>query len=166
MSFDLLIFGLFLLWLTKPGEKRRERDLNIQRYQEEIEDYLGWDEKEAMYRIVGNIKRLNREGITNIYLKKANLKGADLHKANLEGANLTDARLEAEGGGLTDANLEGATYDENTVWPEGFDPKKAGATNVDQNLEVETTTEETKQKKDPNNDNELPKWIQDIRGAG
>ena len=39
--------------------------------------------------------------------------------ANLEGVNLTKANLEG-------ANLEGAKADEDTTWPEGFDPVAAG----------------------------------------
>ena len=41
---------------------------------------------------------------------RANLIGAELNGTNLEGAD-----------------LEGAYYDANTKWPEGFDPKVAGA---------------------------------------
>lgn len=41
MLFDLLVIGVFLFWLQSLGEKRRERRLNIQRWQEEISDYLG-----------------------------------------------------------------------------------------------------------------------------
>ena len=49
----------------------------------------------------------------------ANLRRADLRRADLKGANL-------EGANLTGANLEGAKADEDTTWPQGFDPKAAG----------------------------------------
>ena len=39
--------------------------------------------------------------------------------AGLEGANLQGANLQG-------ANLKGATANEDTVWPEGFDPVAAG----------------------------------------
>ena len=45
--------------LERLGEKRR----NIKRWQEEIDDFRGWNSEEAKFRIVGNIKRLNRNGI-------------------------------------------------------------------------------------------------------
>jgi uncharacterized protein YjbI with pentapeptide repeats len=72
----------------------------------------------------------------------ANLSNADLRKADLSGANLYSADLsEADLGGadLRDANLKGvdlsgATYDEFTLWPDGFDPELAGAGPVEKNL--------------------------------
>jgi len=81
----------------------------------------------------------------------ANLVGADLEGANLEGANLEGAYLEGaylEGAYLTWANLvgadlrvaylvgaylgesflNGAKVNEDTTWPEGFDPVAARVT--------------------------------------
>ena len=49
----------------------------------------------------------------------ADLKGVSLADANLYLANLEGANLEG-------ANLEGAKADEDTTWPQGFDPKAAG----------------------------------------
>ena len=146
MLFDLLVIGVFILWLNRLGERRQ----TIQRYREEIEDYLGWNEKEATYRIVGNIRRLNRESVSDIalsqaYLQGAKLGGADLHKADLWGANLHGAILLAtdlceadliganlrganlHGAGLRGAKLGGARYNDETIWPDGFDPEAAGA---------------------------------------
>jgi uncharacterized protein YjbI with pentapeptide repeats len=53
-------------------------------------------------------------------LTGANLTGADLTGANLREANLAGANL--AGANLREANLRGAFADENTVWPDGFDP--------------------------------------------
>ena len=50
--------------------------------------------------------------------------GADLRTALLSGASLQGADL--DGADLTDANLSKAEYDQNTVWPAGFDPVAAG----------------------------------------
>jgi uncharacterized protein YjbI with pentapeptide repeats len=52
-------------------------------------------------------------------LKRANLSGANLYKANLKGANLSGAIL-------AKANLEEAKANEDTTWPQGFDPVAAG----------------------------------------
>jgi len=122
LLFDLLILGVFVLWLHRLGWQQ----LTITRYREEIEDYLGWNDEWAMYKIVANIKRLNHYNITNItltdaFLKnaylvkadlmKANLRAADLRNAYLMGADLTDANLimaNLMGANLTDANLTGA----------------------------------------------------------
>ncbi|TVM01205.1 MAG: hypothetical protein CV087_11180 [Candidatus Brocadia sp. WS118] len=112
MLFDILVIGILILWLNRRGEKEFERKRNIQRYQEEIEDYLGWDEKEAMYRIVGNIRRLNRLEVGDINLQGAYLEGADLwgvylRQANLQEANLREAALQKAD--IQEAVLEGAT---------------------------------------------------------
>jgi uncharacterized protein YjbI with pentapeptide repeats len=56
----------------------------------------------------------------------ANLSGADLsgHPDNARQTDLTDAIL--SGADLTEANLEGTRANEDTTWPQGFDPKAAG----------------------------------------
>ena len=52
------------------------------------------------------------------------LEGAFLFGANLKGADLKDANL--KGADLERALLAGAKADEDTAWPEDFDPKAAG----------------------------------------
>ena len=54
----------------------------------------------------------------------ANLAGANLVGANLTRADLTGAPLREAN--LAGADLTGATANENTTWPEGFDPVAAG----------------------------------------
>ena len=126
MLFDLLIIGVFVLWLNSKGERRQR----ITRYREEITDYLGWKSDTAMHRIRGNIIRLNREDVGDIYLRDANLREADLQGANLEGADLIDANLlKAD---LSGVNLNGAKYNNNTIWPDDFDPKATRAINIDE----------------------------------
>ncbi len=57
-------------------------------------------------------------------LSQADLSGASLLVANLVGANLSRTNLyQAD---LTGADLTEAKADEDTTWPEGFDPKAAG----------------------------------------
>jgi hypothetical protein len=96
---DLLLFGCLLLWFDQKAERRRR----IEKYINAIRDLLGWESEMATYRIVGNIRRLNREGaapetLKNAYLTETDLKGTDLsetsvHKADLSGANLRGADL-------------------------------------------------------------------------
>jgi len=65
----------------------------------------------------------------NLYravLSEANLAGADLAGADLSGAHLSGAHL--SGANLSGANLSWAKANEETVWPEGFDPVAAGVT--------------------------------------
>ena len=196
--------------LNRQRQAREEKAQMIQRWREEIEDYRSWKSDEAKYRIVGNVKRLNRENISDICLigaylpgarlSEADLNGADLYGANLQGAvlqkailggtNLNNANLQGaylqgaylqqadlngadlrgsklqrtglqgvdlsgalldeadlSGANLSSANLcqadleladlrgiklEGTIYNNKTVWPDGFDPKAAGAINVDE----------------------------------
>jgi hypothetical protein len=101
--FDLLLVGALVLWFNKLGERRQA----IKRYQEEIEDYLLWYSDEAAHRIAGNIRRLNRLGITNIYLAYAYLNKADLVGVNLMNACLMSAELQETI--LITAHLQGAS---------------------------------------------------------
>lgn len=102
MVFDLLVFGVLLSIYERLREKRDK----IERLHEEIDDYRGWDEKEAMYRIVGAIKRLNKVGVSKIDLNACFLSNADLRWANLSGARMMQTDLSSAS--LLGANLAGA----------------------------------------------------------
>lgn len=112
MIFDLLIIGWFMFWLNKMAERR----LRSNRYREEIEDFLGWQSPEATHRIAGNIRRLNRTGITKgirltqAYLSAANLGGVQLEDAELWGAQMERANLNRAF--LSGANMAGANLEE------------------------------------------------------
>jgi uncharacterized protein YjbI with pentapeptide repeats len=68
--------------------------------------------------------------LTGTHLVHADLSGADLTDADLPDANLLKARLtdadltdaDLTDADLTDATLEGVIWDDDTVWPEGFEP--------------------------------------------
>ncbi len=98
--FDLIIIGWFLFWLNKVAERR----IRNNRYEEEIEDFLGWNSAEATLRIVGNIRRLNRSEI---------VKGFHLAEAHLEDAKLGGVRMEESD--LWGAHLDGANLRESTL---------------------------------------------------
>lgn len=100
MLFDILVIGIFILSLNRLAEKRIEN----QRYLDEIDDFRGWNSKEAAYKIAGNIRRLNRNGFKGrINLHECYMHSVDLRKVTLIGANL-------EKTDLTNANLEGAYF--------------------------------------------------------
>lgn len=86
---DLLLFGCLLLWFDQKAERKRQ----IEKYTNGINDLLGWKSEMATYRIVGNIRRLNREESTPETLKDAYLSGADLQDADLSEASLHRADL-------------------------------------------------------------------------
>lgn len=122
LIFDIFVFGVIVIIFNKIAERRR----NIRRWKEEIDDFRGWDEKEAMHRIVGKIRRLNEQKISeidlrNCFLKNSNLMDANLKRAKLGGADFDYAELERvnlneavlygtslEGANLYKANLDGA----------------------------------------------------------
>ncbi len=107
--FDVFLLGLiFSIFM-----QRYQRKQDIKRWQEEIDDYRGWDEKEATHRIVGNIRRLNKMGVKNVNLRRCYLAKAYLLEIDLEGADLTGANL--EGADLRLANLENANFNESLL---------------------------------------------------
>ena len=67
---------------------------------------------------------LSGRDLQNVDLSNADLRHADLSDANLTRANFMDANLAG-------ANLAGATANENTIWPDGFDPEAAGVVFVE-----------------------------------
>ncbi|HOT92551.1 MAG TPA: pentapeptide repeat-containing protein [Anaerolineae bacterium] len=81
--------------------------------------------------IMANLKRadLSQANFSRTNLLRANLEEAILTAADLSGAvllwtNLSHARLDG-------AKLDGATYNQYTIWPEEFDPAASGAVKAD-----------------------------------
>jgi BTB/POZ domain-containing protein KCTD9 len=109
MVLDIAVIGVFILWLNKLGEKR----LEIKRYLEEIDDFRGWRSEEAGYRIAGNVRRLNRHGVTKINLSQCDLRAPYLSGINLRGANLVGANLQRAS--LWETDLFGANLREATL---------------------------------------------------
>ncbi len=68
---------------------------------------------------------LSRANLSRANLSGAYLSGADLSRADLSGANLSGANLSRAN--LSGANLSRASYDQLTLWPEGFDVAKSAA---------------------------------------
>ena len=78
---------------------------------------------------------LAEANLTGANLQQADFAGTILWKANLEGADLAGANI--TGANLGGANLKGVVYDDKTRWPDGFDPKSAGAINMGELSEEE-----------------------------
>ncbi len=120
MLLDILIFGIFLLWLNQ----KRDGKLVLQKYHEEIDDMRGWASEMAARRIRGNIRRLNKNRVTQIDLAKCYLRGVDLQDVCLERSTLRQADLEkaqlAESNlgraDLDGANLQGANLQKSYLW--------------------------------------------------
>ena len=122
MIFDIAIIGILLFWLNQNGEIRQR----LRTYRDEIDDYRLLESDQAAFRMVGNIKRLNRHKIHEInlvncflartHLNYINLKGSNLNSSNLSNASLLEVNLENtrlnqtnfENSNLNQANLKGA----------------------------------------------------------
>ena len=107
MLFDILVIGMFILWLNLLRD-RRERS---RRFQEEIDDYREWASDEAAHRIAGNVRRLNALGVeapvlSRCYLRKTDLRNAKLRGAPMHRVDLGESRL--RGADLSGANLDTA----------------------------------------------------------
>lgn len=121
--FDVAVLVLLSNWISGKGEKKKR----IQRYNQELNDYRGWTENEAAYRIAGIIGRLKSEGeedinYCNLHLGKCsketikeaiktNIKIASLENANLKEVNfegLIFKNINMKGVDLYGANLQGA----------------------------------------------------------
>lgn len=87
MLFDIAVIGMLITWLTE----RREEKYKIQSYLNEIDDFRNWVSEEAMFRTVGNIKRLNKNQITEMNLVDCTLRNVNLNYSNLERSNLNSA---------------------------------------------------------------------------
>lgn len=90
MVFDIILFGVILTIYDSIADRRDK----IRRYKEEIDDFRGWDEQEAMYRIAGIIKRLNRLKTSSLDLSYVFLKDADLSEVKLRDADFSNANLQ------------------------------------------------------------------------
>lgn len=93
---DILVIGILILWLNKIGEKK----VRISSYLDEIEDFREWRSEEAKYRIVGNIRRLNRDKVyslpinnldlNDITLKYINLRSSKVNYSNFSNSNFIE----------------------------------------------------------------------------
>jgi uncharacterized protein YjbI with pentapeptide repeats len=104
LFFDILVFGIFIVIYNRISERKRD----IKRWNEEIDDFRGWDEKEATYRIMGIIRRLNKRRARKIDLHKCYFKDTDLTEFNLIGDNFESANL--EGAILNNHNLKKTNF--------------------------------------------------------
>jgi uncharacterized protein YjbI with pentapeptide repeats len=65
----------------------------------------------------------------NMHIIKANFINADLTGSDFSGSHI-ESSTTFKRANLTGVNWKGTRYDKSVVWPDGFDPKKAGLTLV------------------------------------
>lgn len=110
MFFDILILVLFTNWVTTIGEKSQR----IRQLEEEIDDFRVWQGDEPKYRILGNVRRLQKIGITRVDLNSCKLEDGslmemDLSKSSFKSAILT--RTCFEGSVLVETDFSDAILD-------------------------------------------------------
>lgn len=96
--FDTLVLVLLYNWVSSLGERKRE----IKKNEEEIDDFRHWKSDEAKFRIIGNIKRLNRLKVT-----KLDLSFVDLSNPRIEKSQLIFSQINLTGSTFLRSNLSG-----------------------------------------------------------
>jgi hypothetical protein len=112
---EVFILGFIIIGYNKLSERKD----SIKKYKDEIDSFRPWKDEEATYRIIGLVKILNNNNVSDInlsecYLRNADLKGANLQNSDLWSANLQNAELRGvnlQGATLESANLQGANLD-------------------------------------------------------
>lgn len=94
MLLDIIVFGIIITII----ELFRGKNQEIKRYNEEIEDFREWDEKEAKHRIGGNLKRLQGLGetkidLTDCYLENFKHNDLKLVKSKMNRVNFIGSKL-------------------------------------------------------------------------
>lgn len=78
----------------------------------------------------GDRPDLSGANLVGLSLIGADLSGATFHGTDLSGANLSQSNLcgtDLSQADLSGVSLNGAKYNQDTKWPQGFDPIKARA---------------------------------------
>ena len=86
---DIILFGIAIT-LYEMIWKKKEM---LTRYLEELEDYRGWNEKEASYRVFGLIKRLHKLNKTDINLSNCYFEEVPFSKNSFNGFDFKESLL-------------------------------------------------------------------------
>ena len=114
LVFDLIVFGIIITVFDFIRNRREKRS----RYNEEIEDLLGWKNEEAKVKILAKVKRLYELGqrkfnLTHAYLKSADLNYYDFTNSGINFANIENGsfvRSLLKNVNLIDSNLKSVTF--------------------------------------------------------
>lgn len=94
---DVLIFGIILSIYDIYKEKKD----NIGKWTNEIDDFRDWNEKEAKFRIYGNVRRLQKEKCFSLDLSRCFLIESFFEQMKFVNTNFGNANL-------SDCNFKGA----------------------------------------------------------
>lgn len=140
LLYDLVVFGIiFTLYenMKRSHDEieriRRNKENRIQDYQDEIEDFRGWDDPAAARRIRGSIIRLNRLDSYNIDLQDCYLRDVNLKNIILEGSNCVNTTFK-------NSMLTSTTFTRCELWSSNFrgsDCMQSSFTNCEINASFE-----------------------------
>jgi uncharacterized protein YjbI with pentapeptide repeats len=82
--FELSVVGVLIIWL----DSKRNRNNDIERLKEDLEDYSNLDFPEINVKKLGNFKRLNQHNIKDINVQNLVLNGLNINGIYAEGARL------------------------------------------------------------------------------
>jgi hypothetical protein len=100
LIFDLFVFGILITVFDFLRNRRESRT----RYNEELQDLLGWKSDEAKVKILARIKRLYDLGQRRFFLSNAYLKNADLSNYDLSDSIIVLANIKS--GSFIRSNLK------------------------------------------------------------
>lgn len=87
--FELSIIAVLIIWL----DLKRSRNNDIDRLEEDLEDYSSLDFPEINVKKLGHMKRLNELGVKNIDVQNLVLNGMKIKGVNVEGARLVGLKV-------------------------------------------------------------------------
>ena len=93
----------------RNGEQRQK----TRAYKSEIDDFRLWNSEEGTFRIVGNIKRLNRHKIHKINLVNCPLSKVNFNYVKMKGSNLN--LVDLNNSLLMDTNLANARLNQTNL---------------------------------------------------
>lgn len=88
---------------------------------------LGWNKPWLRALVEGDCRGLvlPHAGYSTLSLIRMDFREADLREADFRQSWIRDCDF--RGANMEHADLTDATFDEDTIWPEGFDPEEHGA---------------------------------------
>lgn len=87
---DVILFGIFITLYEKLKDKKDR----VSEFLNQLNDFRGWHEKEATYRIKGIVSRLDRLGVKEIDLSYCFLEGISNLSQDLSGYNFRASKLD------------------------------------------------------------------------
>lgn len=137
LIFDVLVILVGFGYIQHQFQNGRQRVDNIARQHETIEDYKRWNSEEAVFRVAGAIRRLNKLGVSKVELADANLENFDLNKLgikSIEGSYLDKSIYLSGGRSSKFVNCSfGGVNCRNVVFSNSF-LKMTGSTYIDCNF--------------------------------